>query len=181
MRCDAYIYLKIQGERKNVQGIILYFPSVNGQETMPIAGSPKTLEAARFGFEELRGSNELSIADNEEDFDQVDTLMSDVDQPEDAVFRIYWQNRLVPDAFLSKLSFFPDAKSPAQCIRHGIPLAWGKRVKSFLFFDANFHNISNNKLKINVDPDLQSWITSKPVTQNTISYPKNVMKGLFPK
>ena len=126
-------------------------------------------------IEDSSDDEELAAEKNKENFNStisfqdIEDLTADSD---DSLFRIYWQNRLVPDTKLSKLSFFPDAKTLVQCHKLRIPLAWCSRIKCFLFFDANFHNISNNKLKINVDPDLQSWITSKQVVQDTQSHPK---------
>ena len=184
-----------------MQGLILYFPSEGGQETIPSAQLIQHPVLVKEGASARRSSSSssssssnskisLSIEDTsdeeleelEEDrglpkevlFAEVEDLTVDED---DSLFRIYWQNRLVPDTKLNKLSFFPEARS---WIRHNLNRNWSNRVKCFLFFDANFHNISNNKLKINVDPDLQTWITSKPVTNQIIYIPKNI-KESFPR
>jgi hypothetical protein len=126
----------------------------------------------------------MHIGDSSDEEDDEETLFNDIEDltadDDDSLFRIYWQNRLVPETKLNKLSFFPEAKTLLQCDKLGIAHQWKSRIKCFLFFDANFHNISNNKLNLRLDPDLQTWITSAPVVRQSISLPKNV-KDQFPK
>lgn len=57
-----------------------------------------------------------------------------------------------------------------------MPLNWDYRVKGFLFFDWSFKHISNNKLKIQVDPNIDEWINSKPVESQITTMPKELNK-----
>jgi hypothetical protein len=74
---------------------------------------------------------------------------------------IYWQNRLVPETGIDRLPFFPIARSRFQCCMEGIPENWRGRIKGFLFFNNKFTHISNNKLRLQVDPDLETWLEKK--------------------
>ena len=77
------------------------------------------------------------------------------------VVSCYWQNRMMPLSSLQKLPFFPDAKSKSQCDNEKLPENWRGRLKGYLFFDWNFRHISNNKLRIQVDPNIDDWINAK--------------------
>jgi hypothetical protein len=74
------------------------------------------------------------------------------------------------------MPFFPVAKSAIQCERLKIPLDWKDRLRGFIFFDSNFVNISNNKLKIKADPDFETWIHEKEIKRRITYNPKNVDK-----
>lgn len=91
----------------------------------------------------------------------------------DPTFTIYWQDRLVPESFITKLTFFPDAVTKKQCSDKGLPEKWRWRVKGFLFFDWHFKHISNNKLKLQV-PHLNDWINCKETEKYLLYRPKNV-------
>lgn len=195
-----------------VQGLILYFPSEGGHESMPLqtlrqhpvlssrTGRGKKSDRGKANIrssgsgsssssrKSLRiedSSDEDEVEDEEGEEEIIFVEREDLTDDDDygPLIRIYWQNRLVPETTLNRLSFFPDFKSVTQCQKLGVPPLWRNRIKCFLFFDANFHNISNNKLKINVDPDLQTWITSPQVVKNSLLYPKNAkyVKELFPR
>jgi hypothetical protein len=45
-------------------------------------------------------------------------------------------------------------------------------VKGYLFLDGTFKHISNNKLKITVYPDFDTWINSKNVTDHILYKPR---------
>lgn len=74
---------------------------------------------------------------------------------------IYWQNRFVPESSLERLPFFPAARSRLQCSKERIPENWRGRIKGFLFFDNKFTHISNNKLRLQADPDFETWLITK--------------------
>lgn len=82
---------------------------------------------------------------------------------------VYWQNRFVPETTLKRLPFFPSAKNRMQCSTERIPLNWMDRIKGFIFFDNKFSHISNNKLRLQVDPNLEEYLTIK-ARDKTISY-----------
>eukprot|EP01038_Epipyxis_sp_PR26KG_P014495 gene14495-19457_t len=89
---------------------------------------------------------------------------SEVEANDNHLFHVFWQNRLVPETFVEQLPFFPaGAKTKGQCDKKQIAVNWRNRIKGFLFFDWSFKHISNNKLKIQVDPNLNDWINSKEV------------------
>jgi hypothetical protein len=153
-----------------VEGVVLYFPSEGGQETLPTGDIFH--RPVQEGGQQGGGGGRYT--------DVVDLSADDTSKPQqESLFRIYWQNRLVPETQLTKLSFFPEAKTWTQCNQKGIPHAWRHRIKGFLFFDANFHNISNNKLKLQVDPDLETWITSKRVENNSLFWPNTNIDKRF--
>ena len=80
-------------------------------------------------------------------------------------FSTFWVNRLVPASFVNKLPFFP--KTNKKLIEENIPLDWLNRVKGFLFFDRDFP-ITNNKLRIQIDPDIDSWLNDKKVENRDV-------------
>lgn len=82
---------------------------------------------------------------------------------------VYWQNRFVPETTLKRLPFFPSARNRMQCSSEKIPLNWKDRIKGFIFFDNKFSHISNNKLRLQVDPSLEEYLTMK-ARDKTISY-----------
>ena len=53
-------------------------------------------------------------------------------------------------------------------------------VKGYLFFDWNFIHISNNKLKIQVEPNLDEWLNTKSKVQEAFTFynPKGIAKEL---
>jgi hypothetical protein len=105
-----------------------------------------------------------------------DLVDEDVSGEEDNLFRVYWQNRLVPETQLSQMPFFPAAKTVLQCERYKIPLDWKDRIRGFIFFDSNFVDISNNKLKIKADPDFDTWINDKQTKKKITYNPKSIDK-----
>lgn len=74
---------------------------------------------------------------------------------------IYWQNRLVPETGIDRLPFFPTAHTRYNCSMEKISENWRGRVKGFIFFNNKFTHISNNKLRLQVDPDLETWLEKK--------------------
>ena len=105
-----------------------------------------------------------------------DLVEDDVPGEEESMFRVYWQNRLVPETQLSQMPFFPAAKTVLQCDRYKIPLDWKDRIRGFIFFDSSFVDISNNKLKIKADPDFDTWINDKEIKKKITYNPKNIDK-----
>ena len=86
---------------------------------------------------------------------------------------IYWQNRFVPESSLERLPFFPAARTRLQCSTEKIPENWMGRIKGFLFFDNKFTHISNNKLRLQADPNLETWLITKAKAKSvTYDIPK---------
>lgn len=139
-----------------VHGLILYFPFRNGRSTRPLHSITSSSQDGEM----------------KECYDLVDDDGSEVD----STIRVYWQNRLVPETRLSQLPFFPKAKTALQCERAKLPLEWRDRVRGFIFFDSNFANISNNKLKLKADPDFETWIHNKEIRKKITYNPKNIDK-----
>eukprot|EP01038_Epipyxis_sp_PR26KG_P014494 gene14494-19456_t len=125
-------------EKHTVNGILFYYPYKDGKSTKPKSNS----------------------------FYEVETNSNSTDH----VFDVFWQNRLVPETHVEKLSFFPKTVSniKKQCLDMKISMDWKNRIKGLLFFDWNFKHISNNKLKIQVDPNLNDWINSQEVMEKLI-------------
>jgi hypothetical protein len=86
---------------------------------------------------------------------------------------IFWSNRLVPESFLKKLPFFPTAHTKALCDAAGLPENWRGRIKGYLFFDYEFRHISNNKLKLQVDPNIEDWLNDKKLLKSLAFVPTN--------
>jgi hypothetical protein len=91
----------------------------------------------------------------------------------DRTIQVYWQNRLVPESTLSQLPFFPSTNANSSASKFELAKSWRGRIGGFLFFDWSFRHISNNKLKILVDPNLNTWLNTSEVKSKTIMTPKN--------
>lgn len=91
---------------------------------------------------------------------------------------VYWQNRFVPETTLKRLPFFPTSRNRMQCSSDKIPLNWKDRIKGFIFFDNKFSHISNNKLRLQVDPNLEEYLTMK-ARDKTISYDTPKIELIF--
>jgi len=89
-----------------------------------------------------------------------------------------WMNRLVPESFVNELPFFSIVKqyTELQLPTKFIPLNWKARIKGYLFFDRNFP-ITNNKLRIQVDPDINLWLNSYRASH--FVYKPNKIPALF--
>jgi hypothetical protein len=117
-----------------VSGFLLYFPVANGTESIP------TAFANAFSTEE----------------DVID-LTGTSSRTNQSCFKVFWQNRLVPEALLQRLNFFP--KTDTMKMDEFVEKNWRQRIIGFLFLDWHFHYISNNKLKICLEPEM--WINHK--------------------
>ena len=148
-------------KRISIEGMILYFPCVNGKETKP-----------RHQLVDLSHDEDQPYPSPE----VADTIATKFDSN---VFSVFWQDRLVPESVVSSLPFFPFLKRKSVQAKNAGEIAanWTERIKGFLFFDWSFTQISNNKLKIQVDPNLHEWINSKSVESNTIFNPKEIKKS----
>ena len=95
-----------------------------------------------------------------------------------SLFNILWMNRLVPESFVNELPFFSIVKqyTELQLPTKFIPLNWKARIKGYLFFDRNFP-ITNNKLRIQVDPDINLWLNSYRASH--FVYKPNKIPALF--
>jgi hypothetical protein len=74
---------------------------------------------------------------------------------------VYWQDRLVPETEITALPFFPEWKLARICELNNVPVDWRDRIRGFLFFGWDFRHISNNKLKFQVDPNMDEWLNNK--------------------
>lgn len=81
-------------------------------------------------------------------------LASKVEHEQDCTFKVYWQHRLLPDSKILKLKMFQP--KPADFDR--IARNWERRVVIFLFFDRQFQDIADSKLRLLVETP---WINSK--------------------
>lgn len=143
-------------ETCKMEGILFYFPNVDGEETRPLL------------------SNYMGSM-------QSDSLDSSDPRNIDSTFSIYWQRRLVPETVLSKLPFFPDCVTRGQCNANELPEKWKYRLKGFIFFDWEFRHISNNKLKIQIS-GFEDFINDSKRRKNIIydnqSVPASYLKFL---
>ncbi len=139
------------GERRRVHGILLYFPKTGEGENNPNLpiDEPTTNENDREYLESSR----------------------DIDKSHYSVFNVYWQNRLVPETVVENLPFLPK-RSFGTSNRFNIPKDWKSRVKGYLFLDGTFKHISNNKLKITVYPNLDTWINDKEIAKQILYKPR---------
>jgi hypothetical protein len=87
------------------------------------------------------------------------------------IFDLLWVDRLVPESSISQLTFFPDPIEK-KLINENIAPLWKNRVKGYLFFDRKFP-ITNNKLRIQVDPDISTWLNDKKRSREITYLPKN--------
>lgn len=133
-------------------GFLFYFPFQNGSETKP-----------NFEIYSTEG----------EDITNADEPKPRGDISSEHMIQVYWQNRLVPESLLWQLPFFPSTHSNTSLAKYEIPKNWKSRIGGFLFFDWSFRHISNNKLKILVEPNLNTWLNSTDVKSKTIVTPKN--------
>jgi hypothetical protein len=124
------------------RGFFLYFPFLVGKETRPLLQSETSEEGT------VVRENSYTV-------------------------RVYWQDRLVPETVLSQLPFVPKSIQALKNmeLNEGISPNWKGRLVGFLFFDWEFHHISNNKLKICVEPDLNTWLNGE-AKKHIISQPK---------
>jgi hypothetical protein len=143
-----------------IEGIIFYFPFDEG-ETRPDTRPEYSYETSE------------PLNDSDEDKRPVPT------------FNTFWVHRLVPASIVRRLAFFPKKgnglKMGTDKDAPQIPADWMGRIKGFLFFDRDFP-ITNNKLRIQVDPDIDTWlndkVTDKKLNSNEIiSYaPRNIQE-----
>lgn len=129
-----------------VEGILFYYPTKAGNPTVP---DTKTV------IVNLVDDDDASNPDDDA------ANKGNEAEPSDPMMSVYWQDRLVPETTLNSLPFLPDVKTLVQCEREGIPFNWRQRLRGFLFFGRDFRHISNNKLKFQVDPNMNDWLNDK--------------------
>lgn len=76
---------------------------------------------------------------------------------------VYWQNRLVPETTIPWLDFFPKPKVSDTSLGKN----WKDRILGLLFLDFDFPHISNNKLKLIIDP--MEWLSVKKKVEVDLS------------
>ena len=118
-----------------VEGILLYYPTLAGCSSLPDVSA-------------VQVDDDMCIPEEE--------------RPASAsICSLYWQDRLVPEAELKALPFLPDARTEGQCRNMKLPVRWRDRLRGCMFFNWEFRHISNNKLKFQVDPNINEWINDK--------------------
>lgn len=148
-----------------IRGFLLYFPVYLGASTRPkFQILENVVSTASASASQDTKNNSPTIDSNNSSDENIDQII-----------RIYWQDRLVPETTMSQLSFFPKT-TRIDLEKLGIGTNWKQRLIGFIFFDWKFKHISNNKLKIRVQPDLNTWMNSKSVLSETIIEPKTADK-----
>ncbi len=71
--------------------------------------------------------------------------------PNESLIRCYWQNRLVPFSVLHRLPFMENVEHALRNAKQHISTKWRSRIVGILFFDWQFHDIANNKLRFSCD------------------------------
>jgi hypothetical protein len=71
------------------------------------------------------------------------------------MIRVYWQYRYLPEAVIEGLPIFPTKYT----LSKDMARLWDKRVQIYLFFDRFFEAVSNNKLKLLVNPNYLNQIS----------------------
>lgn len=111
-----------------------------------------------------------------EGYEESDSSLSQA-QSRDDTFSVFWQNRLVPESTAKKLFFFP-TWSKHQLAEKGISDRWQERVRGLLFFDWNFQFISNNKLKLQLDPNMDEWLNDAHRARHITYEPRFIEREL---
>ena len=186
------------------QCLLFYYPFKDGRESKPIDSANSKWPSSSGNKRKLQQSDKKTLLkkskkdgeglkpelddDFEEDtFAYVPELDESWDQGsslhklhDTSVFSIFWQNRLVPETVVNRLPLFKNIKvSDLDCDKLGIARKWKDRLKGFLFFDWNFHSISNNKLKFTMEPSMEVYLENL-VDKELIWTPPNSL-NLFEK
>lgn len=106
-------------------------------------------------------------------------LLLDIEDNADSttIFRVFWQDRALPEAKVSNLPFFPGIRDLSRLVDNGVASKWRSRLVVFLFLDWDFQNISNNKLKI-TQADFETQLMT---LKNSIMYHPSTLKKDFEK
>lgn len=102
-------------ERLVMEGLLFYYPYVNGSETRP---KPVLNEDYGTPIPSQQSISSQSYHQDEEIIDSSDTT-----------FTVYWQNRLLPQSVVQSLPFFPTSTAVAECASFGLPTKWRGRIK----------------------------------------------------
>ena len=139
-------------KKATMQCLFFYFPYV-GKETRPRPKKRKDNTALR----DIKGGtgwtteNPINLV-TDDDHVLIDDLDFEVDDTDANAIDIFWVNRLVPETKLNHLPLLPNLKTRGDCDANKISEKWRDRIKGFVFLDHSWDSISNNKLKIQVDP-----------------------------
>lgn len=133
-----------------LHGYILYFPVVNGVESIPQFSSSTSQAPATPSNMRMTQHQQLMIQQQENENSQQSVGLTNQS------FRVFWVNRLVPEAVVDRLNFFPAREIMKMDDHNMIEKNWKQRIVCFLFLHWDFPYISNNKLKICLEPNL--WI-----------------------
>lgn len=137
-----------------MQGILFYYPHEGDSETVP--------------SKRICDIKVKAETPDDEDADEIESS-------DDFFMNVFWAERLVPQTEVTKLPHLPLSLNAFQCEKKEIPVNWSKRVKGFLFFDAAFPLISNNKLRLltSLDDLFTDQISKAKVSQMNFK-PRNM-------
>jgi hypothetical protein len=134
---EVHISLPVPGKLQPVDifGLFWYIPFEDDREQRPPL---PTLSTSLISHGSDNGNSNTSSNSSGRSADQEYQLNQ-------CIIRCYWQNRLVPWSVLHNLPFLSavDQQMRARIISP----RWRKRVLGILFFDWNFDEIANNKLR----------------------------------
>lgn len=96
------------------------------------------------------------------------------------VFRVFWQDRALPEAKVAYLPFLPEQqREMSKLVDSGAAAKWKRRLVVFLFLDGQFQCISNNKLKITqADFDVRLKIHKRDILFHPSTLKKDFDKWL---
>lgn len=96
------------------------------------------------------------------------------------VFRVFWQDRALPEAKVTYLPFLPEQQREiSKLVDSGAAAKWKRRLVVFLFLDWKFQCISNNKLKITqADFDVRLKIHKRDILFHPSTLKKDFDKWL---
>lgn len=139
-----------------VEGILFYFPTKNGTTTVPDTTSVFSQSTVGPSHIEPTQVRSTQVAPGSSS-----TLAEDMGVSSGPTCSVYWQDRLVPETEITSFPFFPEWKTARMCEQNSVPVDWRDRIRGFLFFGWDFRHISNNKLKFQVDPNMNDWLNNK--------------------
>lgn len=105
---------------------------------------------------------------------------SDDTSDDSIIFRVFWQDRALPEAKVTYLPFLPEQQREiSKLVDSGAAAKWKRRLVVFLFLDWKFQCISNNKLKITqADFDVRLKIQKRDIVFHPSTLKKDFDKWL---
>ena len=147
------------GQTYVVQGILFYYPHEGGEESVPRSKISEIKVKTEFGE-----SEELDTFETEDASDHFSMT-------------VFWAERLIPSSEVRSLPFFPALLTKLRCEKSNLPANWKQRIRGFLFFDASFPHISNNKIRLLTD--LDTFLNNQDVAKDLLYKPKNIQDNFL--